>query len=127
MSEIRKMKNADNLSTLKDNDNRGSVESMLKENVGPTISTDRENNNPTQDPRIAKEFPHQFAKRSFLLKAKAPTAPANHNRSDRKNIFDEISVLNIFIGRPWRGNRTFQGFAASCKVLLLETAGLREY
>ena len=100
MSEITKMKKADNLSTLKDNDKRGRVESMLKENVEPRISTDRENNNPTQDPRIAKEFPHQFAKRSFLLKTKAPTAPAIHKRSDRKNIFDEISVLNIFIERP---------------------------
>ena len=94
------MKNADNLSTLKDKDKRGRVVPMLKENVEPRISTDRENNNPAQDPRIAKEFPHQFARRSFLLKTKAPTAPAIHKRSDRKNIFDELSVLNIFIERP---------------------------
>ena len=97
MSEITKMKKADNLSTLKDNDRRGKVESMLEENVEPKISTDRENNNPRKDPRIAKEFPHQFAKQSFLLKTKAPIAPAINRMSERKNIFDEISVLNIII------------------------------
>src|SRR3972149_7575728 len=97
ISEITKIKKADNASTLKDNDKSGRDEVKLMENVEMEISTESEKTNPAMAPKMAKEFPHQFAIESFFLKAKEPNAPAPHNMSTRKKISDNVNRLNIFI------------------------------
>ena len=97
MSEMTKIKKADNLSTLNDNDTRGRDEAMLKENTGPEISTGSDAVNAAIAPKMAKKFPHQFATWSFLLKTKEPNAPSNHKISAKKKTFEDVNRLNIFI------------------------------
>ena len=71
---------------------------MLKENGELEMSTVSEVTNPVRAPKMAREFPHQFARRSFFVKAKEPKAPTIHKMSAKKNAPDEDHALNIMIG-----------------------------
>jgi hypothetical protein len=99
INEMIKMKKADSLSTLKDTDKRGKEESTLKENVEPLISTKSENTSPAAAPEMAKEFPHQFADRSFPPRIKLPVAPISHKKSMVKKTYEDVKRSNIFIER----------------------------
>jgi hypothetical protein len=99
INEMIKMKKADSLSTLKDTDKRGKDESTLKENVEPLIRAKSENTRPATAPEMAKEFPHQFADRSFTRKTKLPMAPSSHKKSMAKKTYDDVKRSNIFIER----------------------------
>ena len=97
ISEMTKIKKADNGSTLSDNDKRGREVATLRENVDTEISAESEKTNPAMAPKMAKKFPHQFAMRSLFLKTREPNAPAIHKRSARKKTADDANRSNIFI------------------------------
>jgi hypothetical protein len=114
ISEMIRMKKADSLSTLKDTDKRGKEESTLKENVEPLISAKSEKTRPATAPEMAKEFPHQFADRSFNRRIKLPAAPISHKKSMAKKTYDDVKRSNIFIVRLYfyGDSQTLRGFEA---------------
>jgi len=114
--EMVNIKKADSLSTLKENDKNGNEEGRLNKNGAPKISTDNAEINPAIDPRIAKQFPHQFAHLSFFMNIKEPAAPIVHRRSAPMKIFDELSIILFF-----------QVFEVDGKVLFWGMVDLQEF
>jgi hypothetical protein len=111
INEMIKMKKADSLSTLKDTDKRGKEESTLKENVELLISTKRENTRPAAAPKMAKEFPHQLADRSFPWIIKLPVAPISHKKSMVKKAYEDVKRSSIINKRLsfYRDSQTPRG------------------
>ncbi len=87
MKDITKTKNADNLSTLKENERRGSEEAALYEKEWLKNKTETAETSPEAEPRTASELPQILAAESFFLKSKEPSAPAANRRSEPKKAF----------------------------------------
>ena len=106
--EIVKIKNADNLSTLKLKERSGREEPMPQVKEESNIRTKREEIRPAIDPAMAKAFPQKFAAASFFLKIKEPAAPQANSSSDAKKLNCDDTAFAIMI---------FQNLFSSCRLL----------
>jgi hypothetical protein len=80
---------------LNDMDKSGRVELMLYENAELNIRTDKEEIMPKIEAIMAREFPHKFDNLSFLLKIKAPNAPAANSSNEIKKQFNDVFASGI--------------------------------